>query len=104
MHLVAAVERGARKIVAEKRLPRGDDGDQHGQRSAARENAAASLAISDDLAKPSDDVRLELCQRRRRGEDSDIAIDRVGDQIGDRGVEDSAAWNERQIARAGSVE
>jgi len=103
MDLIARVERRAREVVAGKRLPRRDDGDQHGQRSAARENAAASLAISDDLAEPSDHVRLELREHRRSGEDADITIDRVGDQIGDRGVEDSATGNEREIARPGGV-
>src|SRR5207253_3122084 len=60
MHLVGAVERAAHEVIAQPRLPRGNDRRKICERAACRKNATRSGAISDDLAEPADDIRLEL--------------------------------------------
>ena len=104
MHIARTVEGRVHEVVAEKVLARGDDGGEVRERAAGREHAAGTASVADDLAEPSDDIRFELRERRRRGEDADVTIDGVGDQVCNRGVKDAAARNVREISRRRRVE
>src|SRR5205814_6162993 len=104
MHFARTVERRVCEVIAEKILSRGGNRSEIRERAAGREHAARTARQSKDFAEPADDIQLELRQRRRRGEDADVTIDRVSDQISDRRVKNTAARNVREISGTGGVE
>jgi hypothetical protein len=57
-----------------------------------------------DPGEPRDDVRLDLGETGGRGEDTDVAIRRVRDEVRDGALQQAAPRNVSQIAGTGSAE
>ena len=98
------VDRAGEEVLGQPLAPRGDDRREVRERPSRRQDAARRLGIARDLAEPGDDVRLDLRQARRGGEDADVAVRRSRDQVGDRRVRDASARDVGEVAGPRRVE
>ena len=104
VRLVGRVERPGEEVLGEAVAARGDERREVGERAARGEHAPRRRRQAGDAAEPADDVLLELREARRGREDADVAVDGVGDQVGDGGVGEAAARDVGEVAGARGVE
>ena len=91
VELVRGVDRPREEVLGQSLAPRCDDRREVRERPSRRQDAARRFGIAGDPAEPGHDVRLDLRQARRGGEDADVAVRRSRDQVGDRRVRDTSA-------------
>src|SRR5262249_49609471 len=104
MRFLGDIDDAGQKILRQTVAARSDQGREVGQRAAGSQNPSGRRRVSDELAEPSDDVGLDLRQSGCGDEDSDVAVCRVRDEIGDRRVGESASRNVSEVAGTGRVE
>jgi hypothetical protein len=104
VRLIRGVEGAGQELVRQALAAGGDQGGEVGQRAAAGEDAARRRGVPRHGGEPGEHVGLQLRECRRRGEHPDVAVDAVGDQVGDRRVRQSAAGDVGEVAGAGGIE
>ena len=103
MRLVRRVDRPQREVVGKPFPPCRYDRGEIGQRSTAGEDAACVWWITDNVAKPPNDVHLELHQPRCGNPHTDVSIHGVGNEIGDGGRKQAPTRDVSEVTRSGCV-
>ncbi len=103
MDLIGAVEGPFEEVIGQPFPPRRGDGDEVGHRAARGQQSLGLFRVADHLTEPTCHIDLQLNQPGRGDPDTGVAVQRVGDEIGDGRVEQTASRNVGQVSRAGAV-
>ena len=102
--LVGDVERALEEVLGQPLVPRRDDGGEVRERPARRQESAGALRVAHGAREPANYVRLELDERRCRGEDAHVAVHGRRDEVRGGGVGLPASGDVREKSRPGVVE
>ena len=102
--LIRGVESPPQEVVGQQLSAGRDHRREVGERPPRGENAQRLFGVAHHAAEPPDDVGLELDQTRCGRPHPDIAIDRVGDEVGDGRLKETTAGDVGEIPRPGGVE
>jgi hypothetical protein len=98
MGLVRGVEDSGQEIFGKTFATRRDERREGRERAPGRQEPAGCGGITEDVAEPAHDVRFELREPGSRLENADVAVDGVGHEVGDRGVDDAAPRDVREVS------
>ena len=100
MRLIGAVVRAVQEVLAELRVPRGHERGEVGERTARREDALRRLGREvEEGAHPPGHVLFDLDDRRARLPQAVEPIERLRQELRERGREQATARDEGEVPR-----